>query len=115
VSAAGNDRRLHRMEGTSGTQLDDWVAAVREIDREQRAAMALARFAQELAGVERLPQEPLRDESPPPRAPQVAAPPPPGRPVWGPDNRPGVHDVLTWEEAMRYFWLMENSPTGNDR
>ena len=44
---------------------------------------------------------------PPPRARPVAAPQPPGRPVWGPDNRPGVHDVFTWDQVLQLEWIIE--------
>ena len=95
--------------------VDEWMAAVYEIDRWQRAALALARFAQELVSV--APPlalggvaPPLADAAPVPDAPShqhaaAVAAPLPGRPVWGPDNRPGVHDVLTWEEVMRLPWI----------
>ena len=104
--------------------VDEWMAAVYEIDRWQRAALALARFAQELVSV--APPlalggvapplalggvaPPLADAAPVPDAPShqhaaADAAPLPGRPVWGPDNRPGVHDVLTWEEVMRLPWI----------
>jgi hypothetical protein len=105
VTHAANHRALERLERTSGAKDDGWLKAVYALDRERRAALALAKFAQELAGVEPPALEPVRDEPPPPRAHPFAAPPPPRRPVWGPNNRPGPHDVLTWEEVMQVPWI----------
>jgi hypothetical protein len=40
--------------------------------------------------------EPARAPPPPPRPP---------KPRWTKDNRPGPHDVLSWEEAMQVPWV----------
>jgi hypothetical protein len=105
VSEAVHARRLRRMERTRGAKDNEWLTALREIDRQQRAALALVKFAQALAGLPPPAPVPPREETSPCVEP-VAAPPPQNRArVWGPNNRPGVHDVLTWEEVMRLPWI----------
>jgi hypothetical protein len=105
VSAAANERRLRRIEGTSGTQLDEWVAAVHAIDRERRAALTLAKLAQDLVEIEPPSREPVREESPPSPDHPPVPPPRSGRRPWGPGNRPGVHDVLTPEQVLQLEWI----------
>jgi hypothetical protein len=70
--------------------------------------LALVAYAQELAGTEPPSSEQVRDEQTLPRASPLAAPLSPSRPIWGGNNRPGVHDVLTWEEVMRIPWINGN-------
>jgi hypothetical protein len=92
------------------------TAAFAQLDREVPAMRTLVAFALELAGTDKL----LPPEPPPPppvtpvglgNAPMHVPEPPPRlrRPtqdrVWTKDIRPGPHDVLTWEEAMRVPWF----------
>jgi hypothetical protein len=82
--------------------------SLKEALLEAEAVQALVDFALELAGTEKPPppvfvgggNAPLHIPEPPPRL----RPPTQGR-VWSKDVRPGPHDVLTWEEAMRVPWL----------
>lgn len=112
MSRAGNGRRLGRLEQSEGgeTSLGAWMETVEEMAREQQAALILAKFAQELAGTEERRaalhaasrREAVTETAVPvgpPRLPQSH-----GR-VWSDVVRPGPHDVLTWEEAMRVPWL----------
>jgi hypothetical protein len=124
MTISSHDRRLVRLEekgwAKDNSLMRVVVGAERLRKRRRRAALALAAFAQDLAGVEPpavVPEPPrdepvrgtpMRDAPPPPSARPFAAPPPPSRPVWGPDNRPGPHDVLTWEEVMRLPWINGN-------
>ena len=86
----------------TGTSI--WLRAVAEITREKEAAVAIARFAVNLAG---MPLPPLPPS--PPLAPDaVVATPVPRVPQgrkWTKDIRPGRHDILTWEEAMQVPWI----------
>ncbi len=107
MSIASHAGRLRRIAGARGTQIGDWMAAVYEVDRQYRAKQALDRSAQEPGGV----APPMAETAPAHETPSsqlasaAAKPISPARPVWGPDNRPGVHDVLTWEEVMRLPWI----------
>ena len=86
--------------------------AIEKLEREATAVQACVALALELAGTDKLlpPEpEPLASDVtmmapdvpvPPPRLPR----PKEGR-VWTKDVRPGPHDVLTWEEAMRVPWF----------
>ncbi len=87
------------------------MTAVREIDREHRAAATLARFAQVLAGIDPPAPVPSREE-PPPAQPSIP-PPRSNRRPWGPGHRPGVHDVLTWKEALQLEWIVETPVEAN--
>jgi hypothetical protein len=116
MTYATNNRALERLEAKSGSKespLSRYVTLVEQArERRRRATLALVAFAQELAGVEpsAATPEPARDEPSAPRVDPVAAPPPPSRPRWSRDRRPGPHDVLTWEEAMQVPWMDENEP-----
>jgi len=104
MTISSHDRRLVRLEekgwAKDNSLMRVVVGAERLRKRRRRAA---------LAGVEppAVVPEPLRDE-PVRGTPMRDALPPPSRPVWGPDNRPGPHDVLTWEEVMRLPWINGN-------
>ena len=91
-------------------------AAFEQLDREVPAMRTLVAFALELAGTDKLPPPSAPLPLPPVapaglgNAPQHVPEPLPrvrrpteGR-VWTKDIRPGPHDVLTWEEAMRVPW-----------
>lgn len=76
VSQVGNARRLQRMERMGGAKDGEWLTAVREIGREQRAALALVKLAQALAGTPPpATPMPVREETPRPVEPSPA----PGR------------------------------------
>jgi hypothetical protein len=107
-------RRLEGLERSAGAARGGWFAAVYRLDRERRAALALARFAQTLAGTEKPPPvepstEPSSEPSPGLSAAPRVLPPCRGPRAWGKDNRPGPHDVLTWEEVLRLPWLDANA------
>jgi hypothetical protein len=59
VTHAANDRALERLERKTGAKDDGWLKAVYELSRERGAALALAKFAQALAGDEPPPREPM--------------------------------------------------------
>ncbi len=77
---------------------------------EQNAVHAMVELALELAGTRKpRPPVPAGGGNAPMYVPEPSPPPslrrlPQGR-VWTKDVRPGPHDVLTWEEAMRVPWL----------
>lgn len=118
MSIENHARRLARIAEkgwTKDNSLMSLVVGAERLEKRRRAALALVAFAQELAGVEAptvapepVREEPMRGGPPPPSARPFAAPSLPSRPVWGPDNRPGPHDVLTWEEVMRLPWINGN-------
>lgn len=114
MSQARNARRLRRLEGGGGTSVGAQIAAINAAyGREVTAALTLVAFAKALAGPDQaaravgdadaasLPEleRPAADvTAPPPRAPASR---------WTASFRPGPHDVLTWEEAMRVPWIDE--------
>ena len=113
MKTGGHGRRLDGLEQRAGAPDGGWFAAVHRLDRERCAALALAQFAQALAGTEKPP--PVRDDTPPPvellagPPAELSAPPPRRGPrVWDKNNRPGPHDVLTWDEVLRIPWLDAN-------
>lgn len=107
MSIEGHDRRLLRVAKKGWAHDNSLVRMVFAIHREKSAALTLVKFAQVLAGTDQRPEtpKPVREEPRLPPDHPFAAPSPPSRPAWGPNNRPGVHDVLTWEEAMRLPWI----------
>ena len=102
-------RRIDRVERRDAPKEEsEWIQAVRENARQDDAVRALVAFALHLAGTDKLPSRvPTGGGN---AAPYVPEPPPrvrrpaEGR-VWTKDVRPGPHDVLTWEEAMRVPWV----------
>ena len=75
-------------------EVDRFNAAAAELAREQKASIAMVKFAQALAGtVMQSPHAAAPAKPPPPRAPVVKRP-PAERP------RPDQHTVVTWDEAM---------------
>lgn len=108
MSIDSHARRLNKLEPEPPSEADVWRAAVYEIDRWQRAAVAMVAFAQALAGApDPAPTicPPARDAEPPPsERPRHAPRPPP------PPRRPAPYEIVTWEEAMRLPWLDGTPP-----
>lgn len=94
-------RRIAGVERRDVPKAPSWMEELYAMDREERAVRAVTKFAQELAGFP--PPPPVQVETFP-----VEPPPPPPPPVhkprWTMDNRPGPHDLLTWEEALQVPW-----------
>ncbi len=107
-------RRVGRLKGRprqgKATTGNDWVQAAYEVDREKRATLALVAFAQALAGTVKVeaPLSPVCDGAMEAEPPAPAPPPRGAARVWSQTVRPGPHDVLTWDEAMRVPWLQES-------
>jgi hypothetical protein len=102
VTQRSNRRAIEKLEVASGrSRPPPWIEALRAMEREYKAARIFTAFARALAGTDKM-QMQVRDETPPPAVP--SAPPPRSAPT-----RPGPHDVLTWEEAMRIPWLDTNA------
>lgn len=114
MSIEGHDRRLIRVAEKGWAKDNSLASIVYAIEREhrrRRAALALVAVAQALTGTDETP-EPVHEEPSPPRADPFGAPSPRSRArVWGGNNRPGPHDVLTWQEVMRIPWLDDSAAT----
>ena len=114
MSIVGHRRRLERLELRSGSKRAPWVEAVYEAEREvqatRKAVAALVEFALVLAGTDKIRPAalvaPSGDRSIQATPTVIPAPPPRTR-RWGrrEDTRPGPHDVLTWDEAIRVPWI----------
>jgi hypothetical protein len=109
VTASGHGRRLRTLGRKNAPPArNEWMEAVYENARRDDAVRALVAFALHLAGTDKLPSRvpvgggnaPLHIPEPPPRLRRPTE----GR-AWTKDIRPGPHDVLTWEEAMRVPWV----------
>lgn len=109
MTIANHGRRIDRVEHRDAPKKEsEWIQVLRAREREEDAVRALVAFAQHLAGTDKLPSRAPRGGGNAPL--HVSEPPPPrvrrpteGR-VWTKDIRPGPHDVLTWEEAIRVPW-----------
>ena len=113
MSHASNRRALHRLKQQRGLARNPYVEAVYETDRLFRAVEGITGFARMLAGMEErrvASVTPVSVDNVTETAPRVDHPPPRShRAVWSETVRPGPHDVLTWDEAMRIPWLDENA------
>ncbi|MBS0518305.1 MAG: hypothetical protein JSR90_06405 [Proteobacteria bacterium] len=112
MSQARNARRLRRLEGGGATSVGAQIAAINAAyGRELTAALALAAFAQALAGSDRAARADDAGATSMPEAARpatvVTAPLRAPASRWTTSFRPGPHDVLTWEEAMRVPWIDE--------
>ncbi len=100
--------QFKREVGKSGRS--DWMTALLEMQRKDKAVLALVAFARDLAGTAQ-PPPPAPQPMPPPADKNIAAleapalPQRPPPPRWTTEIRPGPHDLLSWEEAMRVPWL----------
>ncbi len=97
MSGAANRRRLDRIERRQSVQdrQDAFLEAAYGADalrREQRAAAAAALPP---------PEEPAAPSIPP----ELRADGPTGERQWSTTVRPGPHDILTWQEALRVPWV----------
>ena len=113
MSHAGNARLLRRLAQERGTVLDPWTEEVYATDRNFRAVWGLTGLARALAGTDKKRAASL---APPPADNEMKTesrvhhvPARTHRPVWSEVVRPGPHDVLTWEEAMRIPWIEGNA------
>ena len=114
MTIVGHRRRIEQLELRSGSKQDPWVEAVYAVEREvqatRKAVAALVEFALALAGTDTIRPAVLVASSEG-RAiqatPTVIPAPPPKSRRWGRHDgaRPGPHDVLTWDEAMRVPWI----------
>ncbi len=108
MTGAGHGRRLRTLvRKNAPPPRNEWMEALYENARVEDAVRAMVAFALHLAGTDKLPSlvptgggnAPLHVSDPPPRQPPLGQ-----KPRWTKDNRPGPHDVLTWEEAMQVPW-----------
>lgn len=118
MSRLGHRRALKRLEdakwGRKGESLT-WEEheAIFKRNLEATAAEEIIRWARALAGTDEASRLQRCAASPRDRAeqPNARAAPPPrrdSRRIWSETVRPGPHDVLTWDEAMRVPWLDAN-------
>ena len=103
MTAAGHGRRLRTLARKNAPPARNvWIEALYENDRRKKAVLALVAFALHLAGTDKLPSRVPTGGG---TAPLYVPEPPPPKPRETEDRRPGPHDILTWEEAMRVPWI----------
>ena len=103
-------RAAQRSVGKATDGYESLKTILLRAEAEEEAVRALVAFALRLAGTDRLPPPapaPLPGEMRAidvPEPPSHPPPPPAKNAPWTMDNRPGPHDLLTWEEAMQVPW-----------
>lgn len=116
MSLARNARRLRRLESKSGSRmtLGAWLELHNgAFAREQHAAVLMAEFARALAGTDKAavapPVSPSSDDATALVPQSASSQSRNNQRIWTDVIRPGPHDVLTWEEAMRVPWIEGDS------
>jgi hypothetical protein len=116
VSLAVHGRRLDRLERRDhNVGGHDLAEAIRQARQRADAVLAIVDFVWALAGTDKkettAPRPPAGDRAaeslPPPRVKR----PPETRPFEDRVSPPDRNAVLTWDEAMRFGWQVETSPT----